>query len=148
MKKTMALVMASTALFGCQSMNSQQESSAQEAVYSQSVSLKSALWFNKMPTFGDNPEFNLHGSLVLEQKEGLPAELDIDRITLHQGGDSYLLTADQFELRGYSESQWEIAFALPIELSETQPVDVFVYFEQEGNLSWVSEQGVTVEVVY
>ncbi|CAM4253522.1 hypothetical protein [Vibrio agarivorans] len=148
MKKAIALAVASAALFGCQSVSNNDASSAQEAAYNQSIDLKSALWFNKMPTIDDAPEMNLHGSLVLEQSEGFSAELDITRVELHQAKETYLIDQQQFELRSHSENQWEAAFALPIELDENKTVDVVVYFTEEGKQSFVAEKGVAIEVVY
>ncbi|MDR9828377.1 hypothetical protein RCJ22_22590 [Vibrio sp. FNV 38] len=148
MKKTLTLLLASATLFGCQSIESNETQSTQQSEYSQSVSLKSALWFNKMPTIGDTPEFNLHGSLALQHKGGFPAEMEVTHVELHQVGEKYLISENQFELRNHNEAQWEVAFALPIQLEEQKPVDVLVYFVDGSKQNYVTEQGVMVEVVY
>ena len=82
--RTMALVSLGILLLaGCSSEPVSWEQSNQVKIESNVVELKSNLWLNKMPTIGEVQDTNLHGALYLVSDTDLPAELDIESVTLN-----------------------------------------------------------------
>lgn len=135
-------------LVGCATEPVAWEQSNQVTIENQTVELKSNLWLNKMPTIGEVQDSNLHGALYLESETDLPAELDIESVTLKQDEESWILDGDLLELRTHSENQWEVVFVTQLAFDADKPIDVALQLNVNGKLESLVEKQVKVDVVY
>lgn len=148
MKKLVSLVLGSALLLGCAAQDVVWNSSDQLDVAEATVVLESNLWLDKMPTVGDDTKDTLHGALYLKSNAVLPAELDVETVTLKQGDQLWQLTPDQFDLRTQDEHHWEVAFSQPFDVGSEEPIDVAVALTYQGMVKWLVQNQVTVDKVY
>ncbi|MGF1752467.1 hypothetical protein L4C33_02580 [Vibrio makurazakiensis] len=145
--KKIALVCA-LALAGCATTNVSWDQDSQIEVAQSTVTLKSNLWLNKMPTIGEASEHNLHGALNLASTADLPADLTVNNVSIKQGENTWLIDGDDLDLRTHNESQWEVAFTWQLGVDVEQTVDVALEVEQAGKTQWLVEKDVKIDAVY
>lgn len=148
MKKTALVSLGVALLAGCATEPVVWQQDNQATVVSTTVVLKSNLWLNKMPTIGEVQENNLHGALYLESDGELPADLDIESITLKQGEETWVLEGDLLELRTHSENQWEVVFVTQLAFDSDLPIDVGLQLHVADRVEWLIERSVKVDSVY
>ncbi|WP_070962381.1 hypothetical protein [Vibrio sonorensis] len=148
MKKVAAVVLGLGLLAGCSSQQGEWVDNRPVEFAGTSLSLESNLWFNKMPTIGEVQDKTLHGAVYLEAEETLPADLEIESVTLRQGDEVVLIEGDLLELRTHSEHKWEVAFVWQLELEESQPVDVALTLNDGQSSQIIVEQDVKIDSVY
>ncbi len=148
MKKFTIVSLALALLAGCSSPQVGWEQDAKVTIDKAEVQLTTNLWLNKMPTIGELQEQNLHAALYLESTQPLPADLEVDQVTLRQGDDTWFIDGDAVEIRSHTENQWEVVFAWQLELDPSQPVDVALQLNHQGNLHWMVEKQVVIDTVY
>ena len=136
------------ALAGCSTTNVSWDQDSQIEVAQSTVTLKSNLWLNKMPTIGEEQEHNLHGALYLESNSDLPADLTVKSVSLKQGENTWIVDGEALDLRTHSETQWEVAFVWQLDVDADLAVDVAVEVEQAGQSQWLVENEVKVDSVY
>lgn len=136
------------ALAGCSTTNVSWDQDSQIEVAQSTVTLKSNLWLNKMPTIGEEQEHNLHGALYLESNSDLPADLTVKSVSLKQGENTWIVNGEALDLRTHSETQWEVAFVWQLDVDADLAVDVAVEVEQAGQSQWLVENEVKVDSVY
>ncbi|WP_394248937.1 hypothetical protein [Vibrio profundi] len=136
------------ALAGCSTTNVSWDQDSQIEVSQSTVTLKSNLWLNKMPTIGEEQEHNLHGALYLESDSDLPADLTVKSVSLKQGENTWIVDGEALDLRTHSETQWEVAFVWQLDVDADLVVDVAVEVEQAGQSQWLVENEVKVDSVY
>lgn len=136
------------ALAGCSTTNVSWDQDSQIEVAQSTVTLKSNLWLNKMPTIGEGQEHNLHGALYLESNSDLPADLTVKSVSLKQGENTWIVDGEALDLRTHSETQWEVAFVWQLDVDADLAVDVAVEVEQAGQSQWLVENEVKVDSVY
>ncbi|EGU34978.1 hypothetical protein [Vibrio scophthalmi] len=148
MKKIAVISLGIALLAGCSSPQVGWDQDNQIEINQAKVHLTSSLWLNKMPTIGEMQEQALHGALVLETSTTLPAELDVESISLRQGDETWLIDGDLLELRSHSENQWEVSFVWQFAFNPEQPVDVAVMLNNDEHVEWLVEKGVVIDTVY
>ena len=146
--KKLAFAACVVALAGCSTPQVEWQQDNQVEVSAATVTMKSNLWHNKMPTIGETQDKTLHGSIYLESDSQLPATLAVESVTVKQGADTLLVTADDLDLRTHSETQWEVAFVWQLEIDSEQPVDVAVELKDGETVKWLVEKDVKVDTVY
>lgn len=148
MKKVALLSLGAALLVGCATQPVVWEQPNQITVEQATVELKSNLWINKMPTIGEVQESNLHGALYLESDKALPAELDVESISIKQGDESWVIDGDLVELRTHNQNQWEVAFVWQFAIDPEQPVDVALQLTINNQQDWLVEKNVKIDTVY
>ncbi|MEZ9057085.1 hypothetical protein [Vibrio pelagius] len=146
--KKIAFAACVVALAGCSAPQVEWQQDNQVEVSATTITMKSNLWLNKMPTIGEAQDKTLHGAIYLESDSQLPATLAIESVTVKQGADTLLITSDDLDLRTYNETKWEVAFAWQLEISSEQPVDVAVELKDGEVVKWLVEKDVKVDTVY
>ncbi|PMH39765.1 hypothetical protein BCU68_06600 [Vibrio sp. 10N.286.49.B3] len=154
MKKVALICVLALASVGCASQQDKhvewQQSSTAELAQT-AVSLQSNLWLNMMPMItesGSEPAILLHGSLQLSGVSDLAADMEVEAVTIRQGGQLWNIPAQNLEVRTFSTARWEVVFQSDIELDESKPVDVAVELKQaQASVTLVDNQ-VKVEKVY
>ncbi|MCT4351381.1 hypothetical protein [Vibrio sp. NC2] len=136
------------ALAGCSAPQVEWQQDNQVEISAATVTMKSNLWHNKMPTIGEAQDKTLHGSIYLESDSQLPATLAVESVTVKQGADTLLVTADDLDLRTHSETQWEVAFVWQLEIDSDKPVDVAIELKDGETVKWLVEKDVKVDTVY
>ena len=135
-------------LAGCSSPQVVWPQDNQTEVNNAQIQLKSNLWLNKMPTIGDMQESNLHGALYLQSSQPLPADLEVQSVSLRQDAEVWLVEADDLELRTHTENQWEVVFAWQFELDPSQTIDVAIMLKNGERVEWLVEKSVVIDTVY
>lgn len=148
MKKMAVISLGFALLAGCSSPQVGWQQDNQIVINEAQVHLESNLWLNKMPTIGEMQEQALHGALVLTSSTTLPADLDVESISLRQGDETWLIDGDFLELRSHSENQWEVSFVWQFSFDPQQPVDVAVMLNNGADIEWLVEKGVVIDTVY
>ena len=146
--KKLAFAACVAALAGCSAPQVEWQQDNQVEVSTTTITMKSNLWLNKMPTIGEAQDKTLHGAIYLESDSQLPASLAVESITVKQGADTLLITADALDLRTHNETQWEVAFVWQLEIDNEQPVDVAVELKDGETVKWLVEKDVKVDTVY
>ncbi|KAB0478754.1 hypothetical protein F7Q91_15895 [Vibrio chagasii] len=146
--KKLAFAACVVALAGCAAPQVEWQQDNQVEVSAATVTMKSNLWHNKMPTIGETQDKTLHGAIYLESDSELPATLAVESVTVKQGSDTLLVTADDLDLRTHSETQWEVAFVWQLEIDSEKPVDVAVELKDGETVKWLVEKDVKVDTVY
>ncbi len=149
MKKFVSVVIATALLTGCSTVpevNWTQDS--QIIVNKVNAELKSNLWVNLMPTIGESQELHLHGSLTIESKQQLPANLTIEALIIKQGDKEWMISEDLLETRTHSENQWEVDFSWKNELNIEKTVNLAVLLDDGGKKGWLVEKYVKINKVY
>ncbi|WP_299685432.1 hypothetical protein [uncultured Vibrio sp.] len=146
--KKLAFAACIVALAGCSASQVEWQQDNQVKVSSATVTMKSNLWLNKMPSIGEAQDKTLHGSIYLESDSQLPATLAVESVTVKQGADTLLVTADDLDLRTHSETQWEVAFVWQLEIDSDKSVDVAVELKDGETVKWLVEKDVKVDTVY
>ena len=149
MNKLASVVIATALLTGCSAVpevNWKQDS--QITMNQVTIELNSRLWINLMPTIGDTQEFNLHGSLVLESDQELPANLTVEALIIKQGEKEWVVGEELLETRTNSENQWEVAFTWQNELNTDKWVDLAILIDDAGEKRWLVEKYVKINKVY
>ncbi|MBW3697103.1 hypothetical protein EK599_15490 [Vibrio sp. T187] len=136
------------ALAGCTTTAVSWQQDNQIEVAQSTVTLKSNLWLNKMPTIGEEQDKNLHGALYLEANNDLPADLAVKSVSIKQGDNTWMIDGDALELRTHNETQWEVAFVWQLAIDNTKTVDVALELEHGGNAQWLVESAVNIDSVY
>jgi uncharacterized protein YcfL len=149
MKKIALVSLGAVLLAGCAKDPAiEWQQSNQTVIAEATVALKSNLWLNKMPTIGQEQDNTIHGALYLESNAPLPAELDVDTVTVQQGEESWEVDGEQVELRTHSPNQWEVAFAWQFPVDVDKPVDVALKLDNNGQVAWLVEKMVKIDTVY
>ncbi|EGU43569.1 hypothetical protein VII00023_03993 [Vibrio ichthyoenteri ATCC 700023] len=148
MKRIAAISLGLALLAGCSAPQVGWDQDNQIVFNQAKIQLESNLWLNKMPTIGEMQEQALHGALVLETSSSLPADLDVESISLRQGEETWLIDGDLLELRSHSENQWEISFVWQFAFDPEQPIDVAVMLNSGDHVEWLVEKGVVIDTVY
>ncbi len=148
MKKLAVLSLGVALMMGCTSQPVGWEQGNQLEVAGATVSLKSNLWINKMPTIGEVQDSTLHGALYLESDKPLPAELDVESVSIQQGDQTWIIDGDLLEMRTHNQNQWEVVFVWQIPLDLDQPVDVALHIKREDKVDWLVEKNVKIDTVY
>lgn len=146
--KKIAFAACVVALAGCSAPQVEWQQDNQVEVSATTITMKSNLWLNKMPTIGEAQDNTLHGAIYLESDSQLPATLAIESVTVKQGADTLLITSDDLDLRTHNETKWEVAFAWQLEINSEQPVDVAVELKDGEVVKWLVEKDVKVDTVY
>ena len=146
--KKIAFAACVVALAGCSAPQVEWQQDNQVEVSTTTITMKSNLWLNKMPTIGEAQDNTLHGAIYLESDSQLPATLAIESVTVKQGADTLLITSDDLDLRTHNETKWEVAFAWQLEINSEQPVDVAVELKDGEVVKWLVEKDVKVDTVY
>ncbi|MBB1461937.1 hypothetical protein H5300_01095 [Vibrio sp. SG41-7] len=146
--KKLAFAAYVVALAGCSAPQVEWQQDNQVEISAATVTMKSNLWHNKMPTIGEAQDKTLHGSIYLESDSQLPATLAVESVTVKQGADTLLVTADDLDLRTHSETQWEVAFVWQLEIDSDKPVDVAIELKDGETVKWLVEKDVKVDTVY
>ena len=146
--KKLAFAACVVALAGCAAPQVEWQQDNQVEVSAATVTMKSNLWHNKMPTIGETQDKTLHRAIYLESDSELPATLAVESVTVKQGADTLLVTADDLDLRTHSETQWEVAFVWQLEIDSEKPVDVAVELKDGETVKWLVEKDVKVDTVY
>ena len=146
--KKLAFAACVVALAGCSALQVEWQQDNQVEISAATVTMKSNLWHNKMPTIGEAQDKTLHGSIYLESDSQLPATLAVESVTVKQGADTLLVTADDLDLRTHSETQWEVAFVWQLEIDSDKPVDVAIELKDGETVKWLVEKDVKVDTVY
>ena len=146
--KKLAFAACVVALAGCSAPQVEWQQDNQVEVSTTTITMKSNLWLNKMPTIGEAQDNTLHGAIYLESDSQLPATLAIESVTVKQGADTLLITSDDLDLRTHNETKWEVAFAWQLEINSEQPVDVAVELKDGEVVKWLVEKDVKVDTVY
>lgn len=136
------------ALAGCSTAQVEWQQDNQVEVAETTITMKSNLWLNKMPTIGESQDKTLHGAIYLESDTQLPATLAVESLTVKQGADTLLVTSDDLDLRTHSQTQWEVAFVWQLEIDSDKPVDVAVELKDGEIVKWLVEKDVKVDTVY
>ncbi|KII77445.1 hypothetical protein [Vibrio renipiscarius] len=148
MKKIAVISLGLALLAGCSTTQVGWEQDNQIVVDKANIQLESNLWLNKMPTIGEMQEQALHGALVLEASDTLPADLDVTSISLRQGDETWLIEGDLLELRSHSENRWEISFVWQFDFDSELPIDVAVMINNGDDVEWLVEKDVNIDTVY
>tara|TARA_Y100001956_G_scaffold82895_1_gene106559 strand:+ start:5736 stop:6182 length:447 start_codon:yes stop_codon:yes gene_type:complete len=148
MKKLALLSLGAALMVGCVSEPMVWEQTNTTQIAQSTIELKSNLWVNKMPTIGAVQDSTLHGALYLESDKVLPAQLDIESISIKQDDEIWTIDGDLLDLRTHNESQWEVAFVWQFELNPERPVDVAVQMNVDNKLQWLVEKNVKIDTVY
>lgn len=148
MKKLAALSLGVALMVGCTSQPVGWEQGNQLEFADTTVVLKSNLWINKMPTIGEVQDSTLHGALYLESDKPLPAELDVESVSIQQDDQSWIIDGDLLELRTHNQNQWEVVFVWQIPLDLDQPVDVALHIKREDKVDWLVEKNVKIDTIY
>lgn len=146
--KKLAFTICVLALAGCSAPQVEWQQDNQAEVSAVTVTMKSNLWLNKMPTLRETQDKTLHAAIYLGSDSQLPATLAVERVIVKQGADTLLVTADDLDLRTYSETQWEVAFVWQLEIDSEKPVDVAVELKDGETVRWLVEKDVKVDMVY
>ncbi|UTT85567.1 hypothetical protein LZI70_04630 [Vibrio pelagius] len=146
--KKIAFAACVVALAGCSAPQVEWQQDNQVEVSTTTITMKSNLWLNKMPTIGEAQDNTLHGAIYLESDSQLPATLAIESVTVKQGADTLLITSDDLDLRTHNETKWEVAFTWQLEINSEQPVDVAVELKDGEVVKWLVEKDVKVDTVY
>ncbi|MDN3700253.1 hypothetical protein ACFFUO_16040 [Vibrio artabrorum] len=146
--KKLAFVACILALVGCSAPQVEWQQDNQVEVSEATVTMKSNLWHSKMPTIEEAQDKTLYGSIYLESDSQLPATLAVESVTVKQGADTLLVTADDLDLKTHSETQWEVAFVWQLEIDSEKPVDVAVELKDGEIVKWLVEKNVKVDTVY
>ena len=146
--KKLAFAACVVALAGCSAPQVEWQQDNQVEVSTTTITMKSNLWLNKMPTIGEAQDNTLHGAIYLESDSQLPATLAIESVTVKQGADTLLITSDDLDLRTHNETKWEVAFTWQLEINSEQPVDVAVELKDGEVVKWLVEKDVKVDTVY
>ena len=148
MKKLAVLSLGVALMVGCTTQQIGWEQGNQIEIADTTVELKSNLWINKMPTIGSVKDSTLHGALYLESDKALPAELDVESVTIQQGDQSWIIEGDLLEMRTHNQNQWEVVFVWQIPVNIEQPVDIALQIKRDDNVDWLVEKNVKVDTVY
>lgn len=146
--KKLAFSACVLALAGCSTPQVEWQKGTQVEVSTAIVTMKSNLWLNKMPMIGEDQDETLHGVIYLESTSQLPATLAVESVTVKQGADTLLVTADDLDLRIQSETQWEVAFVWQLDIESEKAVDVAVLLRDGEIVKWLVEKDVKVDTVY
>ncbi|MGC9401567.1 hypothetical protein [Vibrio genomosp. F10] len=150
MKKIALISLALTVLGGCQNTEVNWQESSTTVVAQTQIELKSSLWVDRMPTIGESSqsEENLHAAIYIESQGELPAELDINRVSIKQGGEEWLISSEEFDIRTHNSNQWEIAFVWQLPVNPGLPVDVALQLSSDGQEQWLVERDVNIDMVH
>lgn len=148
MKKLATVSLGVALLAGCATQQVGWEQDNQVVISEATVTLKSNLWLNKMPTIGEVQDSTLHGALYIESDATLPAELDVESISIQQGEETWLIDGDLLELRTHSPNQWEVVFVWQFPVDAAQPVDVALLLKNGEKVDWLVEKDVAIDTVY
>lgn len=148
MKKLAALPLVLALIGGCSTQPVTWQQDNQIEISDATVVLKSNLWINKMPTIGAVQDSTLHGALYLESDKPLPAELDVESVTIQQGEQNWIIEGDLLEMRTHNQNQWEVVFVWQIPVDIEQPVDIALQIKGDDNLDWLVEKNIKVDTVY
>ncbi|KLN67110.1 MULTISPECIES: hypothetical protein [Vibrio] len=148
MKKLALMSLGVALLAGCASEPVGWEQDNQVIISQVTVSLKSNLWLNKMPTIGEVQDNTLHGALYLESDKALPAELDVESISIQQGEETWQIDGDLVELRTHNQNQWEVVFVWQFPIDAAKPVNVALMLNNNGQVEWLVEKNVKIDMVY
>lgn len=148
MKKFAMVSLGVALLAGCATEPVQWDQGNEIVISESTVSLKSSLWLNMMPTIGEDQDNTLHGSLYIESQDTLPAELDVESVYIQQGEESWQVDGEQLDLRTHNPNQWEVAFDWQFPVNVEQPVNVAVKLNNNGQVEWLVEQNVMIDTVY
>ncbi|MUK75614.1 hypothetical protein GNP84_01695 [Aliivibrio fischeri] len=148
MKKVLFAATLITALSGCQ-MTTQSEADWKQdnkiEMMNAKIELNSAVWVDQMPTIGeDSDESKVNFALGLSSKQVIAPELNIERVELRQGDDSWEVTEEEYEVRVQDNHNWEIAGQTFHTLDANKKVDIAIKASGE----WVIETNVSVDTVY
>ncbi|MUK60469.1 membrane lipoprotein lipid attachment site-containing protein [Aliivibrio fischeri] len=148
MKKVLFAATLITALSGCQ-MTTQSEADWKQdnkiEMMNAKIELNSAIWVDQMPTIGeDSDESKVNFALGLSSKQVIAPELNIERVELRQGDDSWEVTEEEYEVRVQDNHNWEIAGQTFHTLDANKKVDIAIKASGE----WVIETNVSVDTVY
>lgn len=98
MKKVLFAATLITALSGCQMTNQSEADWKQDnkiEMMNAKIELNSAIWIDQMPTIGeDSDESKVNFALGLSSKQVIAPELNIERVELRQGDDSWEVTEE------------------------------------------------------
>ncbi|WGV99805.1 hypothetical protein QF117_18055 [Vibrio sp. YMD68] len=150
MKKITLISLTLILLGGCQNTEVNWQESSTTVVSQTQIELKSSLWVDRMPTIGETSqsEENLHAAIYIESQDELPAELDINRVSIKQGGEEWLISSEEFDIRTHNSKQWEIAFVWQLPVNPALPVDVALQLSSDGQEQWLVERDVNIDMVY
>ncbi|KFI10199.1 hypothetical protein F0223_12320 [Vibrio coralliilyticus] len=148
MKKIALVALGAALLAGCSTAPVGWEQDNQTEVEDATVSLKSNLWLNKMPTLGEVQDQTLHGALYLQSDKVLPATLEVESISIKQGEDSWIIDGDLLDLRTHNQSHWEVAFVWQFAVDADKPVDVALMLKNGDKVEWLVEKDVVIDTVY
>ncbi|KOO14699.1 DNA polymerase III subunit beta [Vibrio xuii] len=148
MKKVALVSLGVALLAGCATQQVGWEQDNQAVIAESTVTLKSNLWLNKMPTIGEVQDNTLHGALYLESDSTLPAELDVENISIQQGEETWVIDGDLLEMRTHSPNQWEVVFVWQFPVDPNQPVNVALLLNNNDKVEWLVENNVKIDTVY
>ncbi len=149
MKKLASVVIATVLLIGCSSVpevNWTQDSQISKSQIN--AELKSNLWVNLMPTIGETAALYLHGSLSIESKQQLPANLTVEALIIKQGNKEWMISEELLETRTHSENQWEVDFNWQNEINVDKTVNLAILLDDAGKKRWLVEKYVKINKVY
>lgn len=148
MNKVAVWVLSGVLLGGCTSQSITWQEANQVEFAQSTVELQSHLWLNMMPTIGEVQDSTLHGALYLESDTILPAELNVERVSIRQGDQSWDIAGDLLELRTHNRNKWEVAFIWQLQLDPEQTVDVALELNIDQQVEWLVEKNVKIQKVY
>lgn len=148
MKTWATACLASALLLGCSSHSEQWESSNVAEIANVGIALSSDLWINHMPVIGDQATTVLHGALHLNSNLALPEGLNAQAVIIQQGDQRWEIDAKQIDVRAYSENQWDVIFAAPINIDERADAEVSLQLSIDGETQWFHEKHVGIDAVY
>ncbi len=125
-----------------------EKSTAQETIAGATVRMTVNLWSNKMPGIDGEQGLLLHGSLYLEGREDLPADLDASALIIKQGDLVQWVALESIDVRNHSGNRWEVAFSTDMPLSDIESVDVGLQLADTENTYWMTQEKVKVDSVY
>ena len=148
MKKFAFISLGVALLVGCstQSMDWQQDQPV--TISEATVTLKSTLWVDMMPSIGEGQDNTLHGSLLLDSEQGLTPTINVEVVSIQQGEQVWLIEGEAVELRTHSPNQWEVAFEWQVPLDPEQPVDLALQLSDQGKKAWVVNKQVAIDKIY
>ncbi|MBP3142743.1 membrane lipoprotein lipid attachment site-containing protein [Aliivibrio fischeri] len=148
MKKVLFAATLITALSGCQMTNKSEADWKQDnkiEMMNAKIELNSAIWIDQMPTIGeDSDESKVNFALGLSSKQVIAPELNIERVELRQGDDSWEVTEEEYEVRVQDNHNWEVAGQTFHTLDASKKVDIAIKASGE----WIIETNVSVDTVY
>ncbi|MGF1741064.1 hypothetical protein L4C34_08290 [Vibrio profundum] len=148
MKKVLFASLVLVLLAACASSQNIWGEDNQAQVSGQSVSMKSNLWVTNVPASVEGQDQTLHGTLYLESKHSLPANLDVVKVSIKQGTHVWTLTEDQLALQSNYENQWEVSFEWPkVPVNLAKSVDVAMKLGKAGQAQWLVDKHVQVNAI-